>query len=195
MIRFLLLCVCLLSAWAPLFLVFTALNAFNPMQVGFLTTFVVQNDSGQQIDVWPLGAPGPFEPRVLPLFITRFPALPDPSSGRFRIPPGGTATIRYDWDDTNFTELLIRSADGRYKRMPVDTDREPGCCSPPGSDVYVVPRMEVLMNAPDSSLGAVGIWRLFGGQSVVLAFCFLCIGSWRVRGRLNRGLRPNQSAA
>jgi hypothetical protein len=195
-IRALLLVVCILSSWAPLFLFLTILNAFNPMQVGFITTFSVQNDSGQEIDVWPLGAPGPrFDPHVLPLFVTKIPALPDLSGGRFRIRPGGTTAVHYDWDDTNFTELLIRTGGGQYKLLPVDTDRQPGCCSPPRSDVYVVPRVEGLMDAPQSSLGAVEAWRSFGGQLIVLAFTLVCVASWRARDRLGRDPRTNPRAA
>ena len=195
-LRALLWTTCVLSSWAPLFLLLTILNAFNPMQMGFITTFSIQNESGEDIDVWPLGSPGPqFDPHVLPLFITEVPAIPNLGSGRVRIRPGDSAAMHYDWDDTNFTELLIRTRSGQYKRLSIDTDRPPGCCSPPRSGNYVVPRVGTLVDAPTSSVGAVGAWRSFGGQLIVLGFSLICVASWRADARLAREPRANQSAA
>ncbi len=195
-LRLLFLGISVLSALGPAFLVLSVLNAFNPMQLTFVTTFAVRNDSGQSIELWPLGTAGGTEPHILPLFATVFPAIPHFGSGRFDLASGGTVEIHYDWDDINFTELLVRTGGGGYRSLAIDTDREAGCCWRHKSDVYVIPRIEDLAVASESSIAAVTQWPMMAGPLLFsLLATLLCVATWREQARLRRDPRTNSSAA
>lgn len=92
-----------------------ALNSFNPLSIAFKTDFSVANLSGERIFVTPVGAVGREGRR------SRLPLLTDtagvwflPRNANLLIEPGRTRRFFYDWDDIQFSELLIEVGGQRY---------------------------------------------------------------------------------
>lgn len=78
--------------------------------------------------------------RLLPLYGAPLPAMPALRAGGFFIEPGSSIRINYDWDDVNFTLILVRRENGAVVAVWVDTDYpEQGCCYRPRRELYVVP--------------------------------------------------------
>jgi len=91
------------------------LSLVNPMGLMFLTSFRIHNQSGEDLWVTPIGAIGPSGQRhTLPISVGEFPYLIIPSNRDFHIPPGDSRHFTYDWDDIQFSEILVRSRDNVY---------------------------------------------------------------------------------
>lgn len=136
-----------------LFLLVVALysvNAFNPMQLAFLESFVIANDSGADVRVTPIGmVQGSGEYASLPRYRDRFPPA-IPSRDRYDIPlkAGQSLKITYDWDDMNFRHILVRAKQGAV--LVVDTDKmgDLHSCYGPQKEKYSVPPLASLKEAP-----------------------------------------------
>src|SRR5690348_3526721 len=102
----------------PVLLLF---NAVNPMQLMFVTGFTVQNRTGGTLSVTPIGTVGPDgHRRPLPLMRWQIPAVPASRNGRLPVQSGKTITLYYDWDDINFSELVIEAEDGELRQLVVN---------------------------------------------------------------------------
>jgi len=84
-------------------------NAFNPMLLAFLESFSIVNNSGEAVEVMPLGmltVTGRYGP--LPRYKGFFPpAVPLQSSQPIHLSPAAEAKLTYDYDDINFRHILI----------------------------------------------------------------------------------------
>jgi hypothetical protein len=93
----------------------------NPMLTAFLVDFEIRNRSGETVWVTPVAATGtPGERVLLPLFDRRWPARIAPSNRDLEVPAGASIRLTYDWDDCQFSEVLVRRASGDLRQVTVD---------------------------------------------------------------------------
>jgi len=88
----------------------------------FVADLTVENRTAETVWITPIGAVGDEGVRVpLPIMLARIPlALPAFQHGDFRLLPGEVVTISYDFDDVNFSEVVIRDAQGRWTQVVAD---------------------------------------------------------------------------
>jgi hypothetical protein len=132
---------------ATLTLLLIALNSINPMQLMFSTSFELRNGSGEHVRAWPLGRHESGQLSHLPLLLAEVPALPALGTGGFAIAPGGSRRVRYDWDDYNFTTIIVRRSNGDLRA--IDIPAQSDCCYRHAHDEYVIPPLERLRRATD----------------------------------------------
>ncbi len=126
------------------------------MQLAFLTSFKVENQSGQDIWVTPIGTIGADGRRSrLPIFITVIPAFHAIKTGRFRLKDGGTLKIKYDWDDINFSEIAVEAKGGQFYQLIVDPKPTENQYHPPESRHFSIPPLETLPSIQPAVLESV----------------------------------------
>jgi hypothetical protein len=132
---------------AALLLLLIALNSINPMQFMFSTSFEVRNASGEHVRAWPLGRHESGQLSQLPFLLAELPAIPSLGTWGFAIGPGGSRRVRYDWDDHNFTTIVVRRTNGDMRAidMPAPSD----CCYRHADEEYVIPPLDGLRLATD----------------------------------------------
>src|SRR5262249_19339689 len=98
-----------------------------------------------------------------------------------RIEPGGSTWIIYDWDDINFSEIVVRDAEGEYRQLVVDPDPPKRAYYRNKQDRYVIEDWESLPLAAANVLAVVQAsdrsWRLWGlvTTGFVVMGLFLCL--------------------
>jgi hypothetical protein len=129
-----------------------ACNSANPMLHLFLVDFEVENRSGEEITVTPLGVAGPAGSRFpLPIYTQARLAFPAVRTGGFRLAPGEVLRVRFDWDDINLSELVVSARDGTTRVLIADPAPESNQYHPPLRDRFVVPPLSTL-RAPSPEL-------------------------------------------
>jgi hypothetical protein len=130
---------------------------FNPFGVVFIASFSIHNESGEAVYVTPIGAYGTNALRaVLPQYAVGFAAFPAFRSSNFRLRSGGSVRVHYDWDDINFSEIVVRDRAGQVKQLvidPVPTEKQ---YHAPERDVFIVPPLKELAEASRPVLEALG---------------------------------------
>ncbi len=120
-------------------------NAVNPMQAAFVTGFAVENQSGGDIWITPIGTRGEKGYKgTLPIYWMKFPSLPAIRSGQYHVKHGRTVTINYDWDDVIFFEIAVKTADGNCYEYIVDANPTANQYHPPKSDHFIIPPIKEL---------------------------------------------------
>jgi len=115
------------------------LNSVNPMLHVFLVDFTVESRLDEEVRITPVGAIGSGERRPLPQYVyvgedCAFPSLGGPSRP---VAPGESITITYDWDDIQFSEILVTAED--WERMlVVDPIPSKRMFSPPARTHFVI---------------------------------------------------------
>jgi hypothetical protein len=133
---------------ATLLAVLIAVNSINPLQTIFIAQFDVQNTSGEELQFWVAGTHESGRLHLLPLFASAFPALPSPRTGGFNLANARSAHIVYDWDDIDFSVIVVRRDNGELRALDVDAEKRGGdCCRPPVARSYVIPRLDGLRAA------------------------------------------------
>ncbi len=119
-------------------------NSINPMQVVFITSFTVENETNETVFITPLGAVDQEGNRaILPQYLRPFPGIPVLKEGNFKIKPGGRKTIYYDWDDINFSEILIKT-ENLERVLVVDAKPTTNQFHPPESSHFVIENLKDL---------------------------------------------------
>jgi hypothetical protein len=150
----LLICIIVTSPFAALCCM-ALLNCINPMQLAFLTSFKVENQSGQDIWVTPIGTIGAEGRKSrLPIFITVIPAFHAIKTGRFHLKDGETLKIKYDWDDINFSEIAVEAKGGQFYQSIVDPKPTENRYHPPRSRHFIIPELETLPSIQPTVLEA-----------------------------------------
>jgi len=91
------------------------INTINPMSLMFITTFEIENKTGEEILVTPIGAVGPEGYRqTLPYSALPWLYIIIKDYKDYPIPPGEVRKFHYDWDDIQFSEILIRRPSKEY---------------------------------------------------------------------------------
>jgi hypothetical protein len=121
------------------------LNSMNPLQLAFVTSFTVENRSGESVRFTPIGTWGRDGNRSrLPIFTVGFPAFRSFKTGDFFLSHLDSKRVFYDWDDINFSEVAIRTEDGRYYQLVVDPNPTKGQYHPPETNRFVIPAVSKL---------------------------------------------------
>ena len=135
------------------------LNSVNPLQMAFLASFDVVNDSGQDVWVTPIGMwEGAGEYGPLPRYRDRFPpAVWVGPASDLALARNARLKITYDYDDINFRHILVRAASGDV--FIVDTDRRGSLhlCYGPQQSTYRIPPLAELSGAPAELLPCVNV--------------------------------------
>ena len=150
--------------------VLVVVNSVNPMQVAFITDFTVENQSGESVTFTPIGASGSKGDRsLLPIVMWKLPAIVAMKTGSFHLAPGESKRILYDWDDINFSEIAVRSDEGRFYELVVDTTPTENQYHAPTSDRFVIPALTGLPSISPRVREATGgmgrawlLWLLMG---------------------------------
>lgn len=145
-----------------------AVNMVNPMATAFVTDIHVTNRSLEPITVTPVGTLGPEGHRApLPVYISRFPALPSGQSGGFVVEPGQTRAILYDWDDINLSEIVLDLADGTSRQLLVDPEPTENQYRQPTTNRFVIDDVSLLAVVPANVAAAAArarqpthLWRI-----------------------------------
>lgn len=121
------------------------LGVFNPFALVFLYPFQVENKTNEPIWITPLGTVGEEGLRqVLPQYLFRTPALPALKEADLRIDPGETRHLIYDWDDINFSEIVVKSRRGEQRMLVVDSHPTENRYHTPGENHFVIDSFERL---------------------------------------------------
>ena len=131
----------------PLFLLtlLVAFSVVNPMGLAFLTSFEVVNETEEPLFVTPIGAVGSRgHRRTLPLSISRWFYVLGTKTSEFPVPPGSSRTFAYDWDDIQFSEILIRRKTGSYHFITTGLDPIAGQYRRPEQDRFVIRDLDAL---------------------------------------------------
>jgi hypothetical protein len=165
--------------------IITVLNMVNPMQSAFVTSFTVANHLDTEICITPIGACGPQGRRAtLPQYRSRWPAVRAADETDLRIAPGRVRTVLYDWDDINFSEILVRTDEWR-KVLVVDPEPTQHRYHSPrvthfainASTMLAEPTAQVLEAARVSGEGR--MWFLMGVGVVGPMLFFFAAGRYR----------------
>lgn len=132
------------------------LNTLNPMQLVFVTTFEVENRTQEPIWVTPVGTYHPGERNVLPQFACPIPAIPAFRWRDLHIGAGETRRIHYDWDDINFSELVVRDGKGVLRTLVVDANPPANSYAPNQEKSYLVGDLSDLPLAAPDVMAAIG---------------------------------------
>jgi hypothetical protein len=153
----------LLTSLASLLMLF---NSVNPMQLAFVSSFRVDNRTTQPLWVTPIGTFNSGAKGVLPQFALSFPAIPAFRSRDLRVESAGPIWIIYDCDDINFSEILVRDAQGEYRQPVVDPNPPKVNYYRNKQERYVIEGWE-LLSLPATDVVAAARspdrqWRLWG---------------------------------
>lgn len=109
-------------------------NTINPMQLAFITDFTVENRTGRELSVTPIGTVGQQgRRRSLPLTRWKAPWWPASQYADIPVPADEKVTLFYDWDDINFSELVVATEDGTLRQLVVNSN--------PTARQYVIPEV------------------------------------------------------
>ena len=154
----------------PLFLL-TLLLAFsvvNPMGMAFLTSFEVVNETNETLSVTPIGAVGARGVRhTLPHSISSKFYVMGTKTGEFEIQPNSSRRFTYDWDDIQFSEILIHRPSGDLHFISTGLDPIERQYRRPEQDRFVISDIDALPRAEAHLISALPDspgrgWMLYG---------------------------------
>jgi hypothetical protein len=158
------------------------INSINPMQVSFLTEFIVENRTGQDIEFTPIGTFGKDGNKShLPVYKSLNRASIASKIGGYHLGPGESKTIVYDWDDINLSEIAIRTKDGRFYQLVVDSNPTDRQYHPPETNRFVITPVAELEDIAPNVFKATnsrrGIWHYPMVKLLSIALPFIL---WRL---------------
>jgi hypothetical protein len=158
------------------------MNSVNPMQLAFLTSFKVENQSGQDVRITPIGSVGANgRKKHLPIYMTAFPAFPAVKTGKFHLKNGQTIKIRYDWDDINFSEIAIASKHDQFYQLVIDSNPTENQYHPPQTKHFVIPALETLPSMqPNVYEASMKLDRRWGQHLLIVGSAVLLVMFWRM---------------
>ena len=164
-------------------------NAINPMALVFLTSFTIDNKSGQDIWVSPIGAIGKDGYRhPLPFCYFRFPCIRSPKRTDFYIAKDTSRTFVYDWDDIQFSEILIRPEQGNTRFILIDPNPTQKQYRKLKNTFFTVSSLSELSGAPPNLTSALAFtdsaWRMYGLPTIGLIPPILIFVLYKTRKNL-----------
>jgi hypothetical protein len=131
------------------------INAFNAIQLAFITDIHITNATPHSIKVTPIGTAGVLGDRwPLPVFKSAFPAFESKQVGDFHIPSGSTLEILYDWDDINFSEIVVKDHLGQLSQIVTDPTPTQSQYHPPQINTFTIDASSPLQPVPANVLAA-----------------------------------------
>lgn len=125
------------------------------MGLMFLTGFTVENASGENVWVTPIGAVGEAGTRrPLPLSAFKIPYLLTPFRKDLPVAQGARLEFIYDWDDIQFSEILVRNAKGEYHALATGLPPTEGQYRRPQQTNFVVLPLDAMPPATGQQLAA-----------------------------------------
>ncbi len=159
-------------------------SMLNFMQMAFLATFRIENRTDRLLWVTPVGTGKSREHKkaVLLRFAARFPALMALRSRDLPVEPGGSIGILYEWDNENFSEIVVRDSSGEYRQLVVDPDPPRGRSYPNRQELYVIDDWESLPPTEPDVLAVAQepdpAWEEYG--LIATGFVFLGLYAWLI---------------
>lgn len=154
--------------------------------VAFVTDFTVENHTGGNIAVTPVGTIGK-EGRKAPLPVKMLLVLPAIHAGGFRLGPGEAITIRYDMDDINFSEIVVDDDKGQHLQLITDPNPTTKQYHRPLQRLYVIDDLAQLNVVTPAVARAAqashGQWSLAAWEMSIL------FGPWLIFSALKLALR------
>ncbi len=135
------------------------INSVNPMQLVFITSITVVNQSGRTLDIIPVGTFNNGEKGPLPTFYTACPAFPRLGTPIFRVEDGEKQSILFDCDDINFSDFIVRDATGEHRLMVADANPPKKDYYAPRQKAFIIPKWDELSTIVASALSAATRWR------------------------------------
>jgi len=162
-----------------------ACNTVNPMSRMFMFDFHITNMTSHSILVTPVGATGPSGHRTrLPLLAdVRF-YWPARQSGRLAIAPNETRKFTYDWDDIQFSEILVEWGD-EARLLVVNAEPTRDQYRPPPVDHFTITDMQTLPPA-SHEIVALSKERMPWGTIYLLASVIAVPTFWWCGRRIRR---------
>lgn len=118
---------------------------WNPMLELFITDFAVSNSSDTPIKITPVGAVGKKGDRwPLTIYESKKSTRPLAQRGGFEIPPGEAVTFFYDWDDIQFSEIVVASPGQPLAALIVSPDPTVNQYSAPASNRFDISNIDEL---------------------------------------------------
>lgn len=162
------------------------------MGAAFVTSFRIENKTAETIYVTPIGTIGrEGYKRPLPVKLLPFPAVPAFRAGDFQLLPGENVKIYYDWDDINFSEIMVEDKHGRQFQQVTDQAPTANQYHSPRQEAYAIESLATLEQAlPTVAAAALQARRSWIGATVEWA---ILICPWiayyflkRILGRLEK---------
>jgi len=165
------------------------------MRLAFLSSFVIDNKSGQDIWVSPIGAVGKDGARhPLPFYNLKYLAIRSPKRAEFYIAKDTSRAFIYDWDDIQFSEILIRPKQGDIRFIVVDPNPTSNQYRKLKGNRFTIGSLSDLPAATDnpaialSSIGKACYWRVYALPGLGLIGPILAIILWRTRNKGKIGI-------
>lgn len=150
------------------------INMVNPMAMGFLTSFLVVNQSQETVYVTPIGTVGREGKRyILPLSPSARFSLPSTGPFEITLPPAEEYQFTYDWDDINFSELAVRNERGEWYQLVTDPNPIKNQYHQPQVKAFMIPPLSQLPRASSDVVAAAKSPR---GRSSMWWTLFFLIG-------------------
>ncbi|MCK4871903.1 MAG: hypothetical protein KAS72_04170 [Phycisphaerales bacterium] len=170
----------------PLLAMLPIINSINPMQIGFITDITIANRTEETIKVTPIGATGREAKRQpLPIYATRAPATCSRQLGGFIVEPGEATVILYDWDDVNFSEIVVETESGDLFQLMVDPTPEKNQYHAPTVKSFVISDLGALspisaevLPAYEEAKDEFSLWRSY--YSLMWPILVLAAVPWSV---------------
>lgn len=148
-----------------------AVSAVNPFGLMFLTSFTIENGTDEEILVTPIGATGAAGTRyTLPYSVFKRFEVFGVKKGNFRIPAGASKEFTYDWDDIQFSEILVRRSNEPWRVTATGLHPTFNQYRMPQKSRFVISDVENLPYASEIHLAA-----LPGNSLWILAIHFLSL--------------------
>ena len=167
------------------------LNTVNPMGLVFMTSCSINNKSGQDIWVSPIGAVGKDGyRRPLPFYYFKILLIRSPKRTDFHIAKDKSRTFVYNWDDIQFSEILVRPEQGDIRFIVIDPNPIQHQYRKLKHNLFTVPSLSELPVAPPNltaALSPIGTKQrisIYGLSVLGLISPTLTIILWRTRKKL-----------
>jgi hypothetical protein len=164
------------------------------LPAAFLTEFSVTNNTGETIWITPIGTVGSEGSRhLLPLYRQSFPFFLRSKVGHFPVAPGSTLYLTYDFDDINFSEVVIETEAGTTGQVVVNPNPTANQYTVPALTDIVVTDLDALSPVASNVLDAAASGRHLGqawlmyivfGIPLLIAAIRIIRNKWRRRRML-----------
>ncbi len=116
------------------------------IKLGFITDIHITNDTQQPIKITPIGTVGSQGDRS-PLhdIHRKQPTYDSQTRGSFEILPGDSIELFYDWDDINFSEIVIEDQAGSLSQLVVDPTPTQEQYHPPTPNTFTIDNQSPLV--------------------------------------------------
>ena len=144
----------LLAAYSVLFVI----AMFVPMQRAFFQEFQVANQSGEVVWVTPIGVTDRVDTTarsVLPLFQSKSPSIPAFRTQNLVLLPGQKRWFLYNWDDIQFSEIVVVNQHGVTNQVVVDSNPTRHMFSKVDKKIIQIPNLSRLSMAKPYAMVAI----------------------------------------